>query len=76
MSVDIDEHNKRIDRIIADEIETLGLDCDVGRMMRADVDSLLRLVAGHASAMELRVQAMAVERECMIDKIEKLEAVS
>jgi len=76
MTIDLDEHNRRRDDIIAHEKATHGVaNVDTGRMMRDKLEVVFVGVAGYAAVMERKAERLAVENAELLERIDRLEVV-
>jgi hypothetical protein len=77
VTVNLDEHNRRRDNIIAHEKATHDVaNVETGRLMRDKLEDVFYGVAGFAAVMEAKVQQLSVELEDERQKVAMMEAVS
>ena len=76
MTIDLEQHNRRRENIIAHEKATHGVaDVETGRLMRDKLEDVFAGVAGFAAVMEAKVQRLSVELEDERQKVAMMEAV-
>ena len=77
MTINLDEHNRRRENIIAHEKATHGVaNEETGRLMRDKLEDVFVGVAGYAAVMEAKAERLAVVNAELEHRREMMEAVT
>ena len=87
MDIDLEEHNKLREEVVAHAYsvvnykvlhttrDSIKYPTDILEKMFRKTEEALYVVAGGKAALMRRCEQLAVEKECLLDKIEQMEAV-